>query len=107
MPGDPEERIPDDGVTGDSESPMLDDHGQEEAAPEEAKQDVDKIDFTTEGETLGYISLDQARVLALRLARENTDAYGTGYAGIDLAWEITNAEDGEDYYQIRISFRPV
>ena len=107
MPGDPEERIQDDGVTGDSASPILDGHGQEEAAPEEAKQDVDKIDFTAEGETLGYISLDQARVLALRLAREDTGAYGTGYAGIDLAWEITNAEDGEDYYQIRISFRPV
>ena len=37
----------------------------------------DKFDaFTPEGEALGYISLDQARVLAIRHARENTDFYG-------------------------------
>ena len=34
------------------------------------KKDEDKLEFTAEGEALGYISLDQARVLALRTARE-------------------------------------
>ena len=46
----------------------------DDISPEEAKQDVDKLDFTAEGETFGYISLDQARVLALRLAREDISA---------------------------------
>ena len=31
---------------------------------DESKQEEDKLEFTPEGETLGYISLDQARVLA-------------------------------------------
>ena len=36
----------------------------------------DKLEFTPEGETLGYISLDQARVLALQHARDNREIYG-------------------------------
>ena len=32
---------------------------------DEGKQDEDKLEYTPEGETLGYISLDQARMLAL------------------------------------------
>ena len=31
----------------------------------------EKFDFTLEGEALGYISLDQARVLAMEHARDN------------------------------------
>ena len=46
---------------------------------ESAKNDNAKIEFTPDGETLGYISLDQARVLALRIAREDTQAYGGKY----------------------------
>ena len=79
----------------------------EETDVDETKQDVDKLDFTAEGETFGYISLDQARVLALRLAREDISVYGDRYSETRFAWEVTSAEDGEDYYQIRISFRPV
>ena len=32
----------------------------------------DKLEFTPEGETPGYISLDQARVLVIEHAREHT-----------------------------------
>ena len=39
---------------------MAEDQGKEE----------EKFDFTLEGEAVGYISLDQARVLAMRHARE-------------------------------------
>ena len=55
---------------------------------------------------MGYISLEQARVLAIRHARDNTDFYGPRYAGINLVWEVISEEDGEDYYDIRLSFRP-
>ena len=40
-------------------------------AEEEGKQDEDKPEFTPEGETLGYISLDQARVLAIMEPRRS------------------------------------
>ena len=107
MASEAEDKNQNDDGAGASESPIFDEGNPGEPTFEEAKEDFDKIDFTTEGETLGYISLDQARVLALRLAREDTEVYGDRYSGVDLAWEITDAEDGEDYYQVRISFRPV
>ena len=67
----------------------------------------DKFDqFTAAGETLGYITLEQARVLAIQHARDNTDFYGTRYARVTLVWEVTSQEEGEDFYDIRLSFRP-
>ena len=44
----------------------------------------EKLEFTPEGEALGYISLDQARVLAMRTARETPGAYASFYA--DIPW---------------------
>jgi len=67
----------------------------------------DKPDlFSPSGEALGYISLEQARVLAIRHARDNMDFYGPRYSGINLVWEVISQEDGEEYYDIRLSFRP-
>ena len=53
---------------------MVEDNGKEE----------EKFDFTAEGEALGYISLDQARVSAIQHARDNRDFYGRGYANREL-----------------------
>ena len=53
-------------------------------ADDQDKQDDDKQEFTPEGETLGYISLDQARVLALQHARDNREFYGR-YAYVSLS----------------------
>ena len=53
-------------------------------AQDECKKEEEKFDFTSEGEVLGYISLDQARVLAVQHARENTDF--KGYVMPKLTW---------------------
>ena len=45
-------------------------------AEDQGKQEEEKFDFTRESEAFGYISLDQARVLAMRTARESPGAYG-------------------------------
>ena len=63
-------------------------------------------DFTAEGEAVGYISLEQARVLAMQHARDNRDFYGSAYSRVNLVWEVISQEEGEDYYDIRLSFRP-
>ena len=76
---------------------MVQDGGKEE----------EKLEFTAEGEAIGYISLDQARVLALRHARDNTDFYGRRYGNQDLAWDVLDEQEREDYYYIRLSYRPV
>ena len=68
-------------------------------------KDEHKLEFTPEGETLGYISLDQARVLALQHARDNRESYGR-YAERELVWEVVSAEETEDYYEVKLSYRP-
>jgi len=47
---------------------MVDD--RENLDPEDKKED--SFEFDSAGETIGYISLDQARILAMCHARENT-----------------------------------
>ena len=67
----------------------------------------EKLDsFTPTGEALGYITLEQARIQAIQHARDNTEFYGPRYARVNLVWEVTSQEEGEDFYDIRLSFRP-
>jgi len=75
-------------------------------AEDQGKQDEEKFDFTREGEALGYISLDQAEVLAMRTARETPGAYGSSYVDVPMAFDVIETEDTEDHYRITISFRP-
>lgn len=42
-------------------------------AEEEDKHNQDKFDFDQRGEALAWISMDQARVLAIQHVRDNTD----------------------------------
>ena len=85
---------------------MVDEQNKDEQA-EESEEKVDKFDaFTDEGEAIGYISLDQARVLAIQHARDNTDFYGSKFRGRQLVWEVVSQEEGEDFYDIRLSYRP-
>ena len=70
---------------------MAEDKGKEE----------EKFDFTSEGE--GYISLAEARVLAMRTAVETPGDYGRHYQGTAMVFEV--GED-EDYYTVTLSFRP-
>ena len=63
-------------------------------AEEQGKKEEEKFAFTPEGEFLGYITLEQARVLAMRHARDNTGFYGPSYARVNLVWEVTGQEEG-------------
>ena len=56
---------------------MAEDQGKEE----------EKFDFTSEGEAVGYISLDQARLLAMQTAREPPGEYGSQYQGVSMAFQ--------------------
>ena len=73
---------------------------------EEENKEEEKFEFDAAGEVLGYISLDQARVLAVQHARQNTEFYGRRYVRLELVWEELSAEESEDYYRIRLSYRP-
>jgi tetratricopeptide (TPR) repeat protein len=67
--------------------------------------DETKLDFDSAGEAVAYISLDQARVLALQHARDNRDVYGR-YSQAGLVWDVIGAEETEDYYEVRLSYIP-
>ena len=54
----------------------------------------------------GYVSLDQARSIALDHARENRDIYGRRYRRRDLVWEVVNQEEREDSYRVRLTYQP-
>ena len=72
----------------------------------EIDKEEEKFEFTPEGEVLAYISLDQARVLAMEHARDHRDFYGRRYRRRDLVWEVVEEADDEESYQIRLSYRP-
>ena len=75
-------------------------------AEDEGKREEEKFEFTRDGEALGYISLDQARVLAMRTARETPGAYGRRFANVPMAFEVAEAKETEDYYEVTLSLRP-
>lgn len=73
---------------------------------EDAGEKEEKFDFAAEGEALGYISLAQARLLAMQTARETPGDYGGRFSGVSMAFEIIESGEDEDYYAITLSFRP-
>ena len=73
---------------------MAEDRGKEE----------EKFDFTAEGE--GYISLDEARILALQAANETPGDYGGQYQGVTMVFGVVESTETEDNYIILLSVRP-
>ncbi|MCH7622049.1 MAG: hypothetical protein IH870_09140, partial [Chloroflexi bacterium] len=73
---------------------------------EDPDEKEDKFDFTAEGEALGYISLEQARLLAMQTARDNPGNYGTQFSDVPMVFDLVDQEDGEDYYIVTLSLRP-
>ena len=73
---------------------------------EQNNREEEKLKFTPEGEAVAYISLEQARLLALQTARDSTGYYGRRYASRPPVLEVISSEEGEDFYYVRISYRP-
>ena len=71
---------------------------------EDNEKEEEKFDFTPELE--GYISLDEARVLALQHARDNREVYSP-YSEVALVFEVVDAGETEDFYEVTLSFRPI
>ena len=61
----------------------------------------EKFDLSPELE--GYISLDEARVLALQHARDNREVYGR-YADAELVFDVVDASETQDFYEVTLSF---
>ena len=73
---------------------------------QEGKKKEEKFEFDSAGEALGYISLEQARVVAMQTARDDPGEYGPRFEGVSMVFDPVEQEEGEDYYVITMSFRP-
>ena len=73
---------------------------------EDQSNQKEEFDFTAEGEIKDSIGLHHAWVQAMEHDRDNTDFYGPTYARVRLVWEVLSTEETDDYYDIRLSFRP-
>ena len=80
--------------------------GEHRETGELGKAHEDEKPDSATGVVRDDVSLDQASVLAIRHARENTEFYGRRYSKRELVWEVAGSEEGDDYYQVRLSFRP-
>jgi hypothetical protein len=71
---------------------------------EDKNNEEEKFDFTSEGE--GYISLAEARVLAMQTSSSLPGDYGRQYRGVAMVFEVAESSEDDDYYTVTLSFRP-
>ena len=70
------------------------------AAPQaESRQQIDEV-------VVQAVSLDEARGIALRHARDNTDLYGPRFSTRQLVWQVVGVEESGDAYKISLSYAP-
>jgi hypothetical protein len=71
---------------------------------EDQGKEEEKFDFTAEGE--GYMSLDEARVLAMRTAAETPGDYGRNFRGTLMVFDVVESTETDDHYMVTLSVRP-
>ena len=72
----------------------------------QGKKDEEKFDFTAQGEGTDYLTLDQARFVAMQTARETPGNYGPALQSVPMVFEVVDAEETEDDYSLTLTFRP-
>jgi uncharacterized membrane protein YhaH (DUF805 family) len=74
-------------------------------AEDQGNQEIEKFDFTAEGEAVEYITLPTAILRARRLARENDERYKERFGWGEVVWtELRSETLGEDYYRVVLQF---
>jgi len=75
-------------------------------AQDQGKKEEEKFDFTPEGEVEAFVSLDQARFVAMQKAREEPSNYGSAWESVPMVFEVVDTEETEDDYSLTLTFRP-
>jgi hypothetical protein len=70
------------------------------------QEKIEAVSSTIEVYESEYISLERARLEAVRYAREYPEIYGDEYIGINLAWELESEVESEEFYYVRLHYRP-
>ena len=66
----------------------------------------DKFDFTAEGEAKDFVTLDQARLIAMQTARDQPGNYGARLRGESMVFEAADESETDDDYVLTLAFRP-
>ena len=54
----------------------------------------------------GRISLEKARLEAIRYAQTHLEVYSQPYRNIPLVWEVESASEDEEFYYVNLTYRP-
>lgn len=65
-----------------------------------------KSDFYGEGGARQYLSLEQAKLLAMETARDAPANYGQSFTALQMVFQTIEQEERDDYYIVTLSFRP-
>ena len=65
----------------------------------------DDFEFDSAGQSIEYLSLDEAKMRARRLAQEDVDKYLRRLGWDEITWLEKSAEMSEDYYRVILQFR--
>ena len=57
-------------------------------------------------ETSGNITLEEARVRAVQFAQLNRELHSPEVQAMHLVWEVSEATEGDQFYFIKLSYRP-
>lgn len=65
-----------------------------------------QINDLNAAETSGDISLETARIRVVQFAQQNLDLYSPELQAMRLVWEVTEATEGDEFYFIKVSYKP-
>ena len=75
--------------------------------PEEQDPEDDQPAPQRPGGAGEFVSLEQARRIAVAYARENQEFYARRYRRQELAWHVVSQVERAEVYDIRLSYRPL
>jgi len=75
-------------------------------AEDPGKEEPEEFQFDLPSRAVPQISLEEAVMLAYQYSRDNREIFGR-YALVELDWSFAAAEEVNDVYEVRLSYRPV
>lgn len=70
------------------------------------KPELDRLRKVSERLTSNRLSLEKAKLVAIRFAQENKSVYAPNLVNTPLVWQVDSEKDGEEFYFIRLAYRP-
>ena len=73
---------------------------------EAAKAEIARLSEITDGVQSDTLSLEAARLVALRQARQEKSVYAPQFQDIPLVWQVQESSEGDEFYYVTLTYRP-